>query len=78
MDTKTIRKACEIAGGISALARKIGVKPPTVHQWVTGDRPVPAKRAPQIEKATGGAVLRESLCPDVFGSPTRRRAEKAA
>lgn len=46
------------------MARLLGVKPPTVHQWVTGSRPVPANVAPAVEAASGGAVRRQDLRPD--------------
>lgn len=57
--------ACKKVGGQAALSRLLGVSPPTVNQWVNGDRPVPAERCPSIEKATGGAVRCEELRPDV-------------
>lgn len=62
---KSIRKAVEHAGGISALARGLGVTPPTVHQWLKGQRPIPAERCPAIERLTGRAVTCEQLRPDV-------------
>lgn len=66
MNEKTaIAKACELAGGLSSLARLIGVKPPTVHQWTTGERSVPLIRCFQIERATSGAVRCKDLRPDV-------------
>jgi DNA-binding transcriptional regulator YdaS (Cro superfamily) len=46
---------------VSALARCVGVKPPTVHQWLTGLRPVPSLKAPLIEHETG--VSRWDLRP---------------
>ncbi|RMH96421.1 transcriptional regulator, partial [Stutzerimonas nitrititolerans] len=39
------------------------VSPPTVSQWCSGSRPVPAGRALQIEKITAGKVRRDLLCP---------------
>lgn len=65
MMKQAIQKACDIAGGQSALARMLGVKPPSVNEWVKGHRPIPAERCPTIEKATGGAVRCEDLRPDV-------------
>lgn len=47
------------------MARLVGVKPPTVHQWVTADRPIPAERCPDIERATNGTVTCEELRPDL-------------
>lgn len=70
MDQKDlVAKAAELLGGIAALAVAIGVKPPTVYQWLNGTRPVPAKQCPRIERATGGAVTAEQLRPDVFLPP---------
>lgn len=67
MNTKTItaiQKASEIVGGKSALARLVGVRPPTVQQWANGSRPVAPDRCIDIERVTGGAVTRSDLRPD--------------
>ncbi|MDD3355270.1 helix-turn-helix domain-containing protein [Zoogloea sp.] len=72
MDTHpSISVAIKTIGSLSALARSIGVKPPTVHQWQTGRRPIPAERCPDIERATGGAVRCEDLRPDVDWATVR-------
>lgn len=63
-----ILRAAEIVGSQAALARVIGVKPPTVNQWANGERPVPATLCRAVEAATGGAVTAEQLRPDVFGT----------
>jgi DNA-binding transcriptional regulator YdaS (Cro superfamily) len=65
MDTSAIERACDIAGGQAALARKIGVHVSFPNQWVKGRRPVPAERCPSIEKATARQVTCEQLRPDV-------------
>ena len=65
-------RAAQIVGGISALARKVGVKPPTVHEWKTGASRVPAERCPLIEEATGGVVMVEELRPDISWHVVRR------
>lgn len=52
-------------GAKAALARVCKAHPPDVRDWETGARQVPDKRAPAIEKATGGAVPCEVLCPEV-------------
>lgn len=62
--TNAVAKAAEIVGSKAELARLAGVKPPTVHQWLNDERPVPPARAIQIERATGGQVSRRELCPD--------------
>jgi DNA-binding transcriptional regulator YdaS (Cro superfamily) len=63
MEPKPIVKACAAVGGISRLAGVLRVTPPTVSQWVSGRRQIPAERCPEIEKATG--VTCEELRPDV-------------
>ncbi|WP_323120012.1 transcriptional regulator [Burkholderia alba] len=62
--TLAIRKACDLVGGKAALARLLGVKPPTVQQWANGARPVAVDRCVAIERATKGAVSRIELRPD--------------
>jgi len=60
-----VRHAAEIVGGITSLAQKIDVTAPTVHQWITGERRVPAERCIDIEDATSGLVTAERLRPDI-------------
>lgn len=60
-----IKRACSAVGGQAALARLLGVSTPTVNQWVSGKRRVPAERCPAIEKSTSGEVTCEQLRPDV-------------
>lgn len=64
---KPIKKAIDAAGGVTRLAEKLGVSKQLVHQWGAGIRPVPAHRCIAIEDASGGAVSRYDLRPDVFG-----------
>ena len=80
MNTKSaIRKACCHVGTQSKLAALLGVSVPTVNQWVHGNRPIPAERCPEIEKATGGAVRCEELRPDVDWAYLRKsNSEEAA
>jgi DNA-binding transcriptional regulator YdaS (Cro superfamily) len=59
-----ISTAAEICGGFSALARALRVSGPTVHEWNSRRRHVPAARCVQIEQATGGVVRRWDLRPD--------------
>ena len=54
------------------LARRLGVTPGAVHQWVTGATVLTAERAIEIEKATQGAVTCEELRPDVDWAYLRR------
>ena len=60
-----VAKACTESGGVTSLARKIGVAASVVSQWLSGHRKVPVARVIEIEKATAGAVRCEDLRPDV-------------
>lgn len=64
MINSAIEKAAQLIGSKAKLACLIGVKPPTVQQWLNGDRPVPIDRAVQIEAATNGEVTRKDLRPN--------------
>src|SRR5262245_35248177 len=49
-------------GGVSELARKIGISQPSVSNWTR----VPADRVPIVEAVSG--VNRKILRPDLFGN----------
>ena len=66
-----LRKAIEVCGSQSELARRIGGKVRTGHIYHWLRSAVPAERCPEIEQATGGQVTRYELRPDVFGEPPR-------
>ncbi|MEG0922803.1 MAG: helix-turn-helix domain-containing protein [Comamonas sp.] len=68
----SILKAVELVGGVTAFAKALGVRPPTISQWLRGQRPVPAERCPAIERLTQRAVTCEQLRPDVEWSVLRR------
>lgn len=57
------REASRLLGSQAEMARRLRVKAPTVNQWCSGERSVPAKRALQIEALTEGAINRADLCP---------------
>ena len=57
-----LQEAIRAVGGITELARRIGISQPSVSNW---DR-IPAERVLSIESATG--VNRAILRPDLFGS----------
>lgn len=67
--SEPVLRAVSIAGGQSALARKLGVSQTTVWKWLNGIRKVPGPRAREIERMTGGRVTAEEL------RPTRERGE---
>lgn len=54
-------EAIRVAGGVGALARKIGISQPSVSNWSR----VPAERVLSVEAATG--VGRATLRPDLYG-----------
>ena len=64
-----ICRAVKACGGQKKLADAIGVSPSFVHQWVTGQRPVPARWCAAIEAATSNTVTKSELCPAVFMPP---------
>lgn len=70
MDALT--RAKNAAGGPSALAKKLGLKPQGVSQWTQ----VPAKHALAVEELTG--VSRHDLRPDIYGPAPRRPRRKEA
>jgi DNA-binding transcriptional regulator YdaS (Cro superfamily) len=53
---ETIRKAVSSVGGVTVLARTIGVTPVSVHTWLRGGTQLQARHAAAIQDATGGAV----------------------
>jgi TorA maturation chaperone TorD/DNA-binding transcriptional regulator YdaS (Cro superfamily) len=54
-------EAIRVAGGVGALARKIGISQPSVSNWSR----IPAERVLAVEAATG--VDRSALRPDLYG-----------
>jgi len=61
---EALKIAVDIFGTEKNLAGQLGVRPPTVNQWLSGVRPVPPKRAIQIEAITHGSSKKEDLCPN--------------
>jgi TorA maturation chaperone TorD len=57
-------EAIRVAGGVGALARKIGISQPSVSNWAR----VPAERVLSVEAATG--VSRTMLRPDLYAQST--------
>ncbi|MDC0003775.1 helix-turn-helix domain-containing protein [Porticoccaceae bacterium] len=60
-----LERAINICGGQTALAKKIGVTPQAVQQWVSSGA-LPPKRVLQVELATNRRVSRVELCPDLY------------
>ena len=61
MRDQGLTEAIRVAGGVGALARKIGISQPSVSNWER----VPSDRVVVVESATG--VPRAILRPDLFG-----------
>jgi TorA maturation chaperone TorD len=61
MRDQGLQEAIRAVGGVSELARRIGISQPSISNW---DR-VPAERVLSVEAATG--VARMVLRPDLFG-----------
>jgi len=62
MRDQGLQQAIDIVGGVSELARRIGISQPSVSNW---DR-VPAERVISVEAATG--LDRMLLRPDLYGA----------
>ena len=60
---EAVIQAAKILGSQAELARLLSVRAPTVSQWCSGERPIPAPRAVEIENLTKGEVSRRDLCP---------------
>lgn len=52
-------------GGKKRLAISLGVAPSYLSRLISGDRAITAERALKVEQATGGAVTRHDLRPDI-------------
>ena len=59
--------AVAAVGSQTELARRIGCSQVFVHQMQHGTRKVSPRLCLPIERATGGAVTRYDLRPDIFG-----------
>lgn len=70
------KEASRLLGSQAEMARRLRVKAPTVNQWCSGKRAVPARLAIEIEVLTGGAVDRASLCPAFPWSQIQSSANK--
>lgn len=70
MTTHAIERAAQLAGGQSALARKLGCTPQAVSKMCSTGK-VPAERVLAIESAVDGAVTRHELRPDIY--PTEQQ-----
>lgn len=70
MRDQGLQEAIRAAGGVSELARRLGISQPSVSNW---DR-IPAERVLSVEAATG--VTRSVLRPDLFDARSNRRVDE--
>lgn len=58
----------QLLGGVTAVARLLGIKPPSVHSWISDGIPEPRliALAGQIELRSGGRFSRRERWPDRF------------
>ena len=61
-----LERAIDYFGTAAELAKHLGIKSQSIHQWRTGRARVTAERAIDIERVTGGVVRREHLRPDLY------------
>ncbi len=59
---EALHRAIDLAGGVRALARRLGITPQAISQW----KRVPAARVLAVERATSGTVARTMLRPDLY------------
>jgi len=57
-----LQHAITVVGGEAALAQILGVTTQAISKW----RRCPPRRVVAVERATGGIVRRERLCPEIF------------
>ena len=53
---ETIKQAIHIVGGVTQLARQIGVSQQAIHLWKAGKTQIMARHAAAVEDATQGRV----------------------
>jgi len=78
---KAIERAIQVFGSQAAMASALGIKQPTISEWLRGERRVPAERCPEIERETrrrGQPVLCEELRPDVAWDVLREQVDEGA
>jgi DNA-binding transcriptional regulator YdaS (Cro superfamily) len=63
-------EAIQIAGGLRALGRALGIRHQIISHWK--DRRVPAERVLELEHITG--VSRHDLRPDIYPREKQKRA----
>jgi TorA maturation chaperone TorD len=70
MPDRGLQEAIRAAGGVTELARRVGISQPSVSKW----QRIPAERIAAVEAVTG--VARTILRPDLYGNTRTRDAEE--
>jgi len=68
----TLKTAISLIGGVTKLARALGVSNQAVHGWMTGAFDMKARHAAKIEELTGGRVEAGAICRELV----ERRQDK--
>jgi DNA-binding transcriptional regulator YdaS (Cro superfamily) len=59
-----LRRAVELVGSQTAVARLLGVSQPSVWKWLSKEKPLPAEHVLAMEAATG--ISKHELRPDIY------------
>jgi DNA-binding transcriptional regulator YdaS (Cro superfamily) len=65
-------------GAKATMARRLGITKTWMSLLISGRQKCGPELAVEIEKATGGAVTRESLRPDLFGNGAKNEVVQAS
>lgn len=59
-----LKRAVALLGSQAAMARLLGLKQPSVWNWIDKGKPLPAQHVLKVEAATG--IPKEDLRPDIY------------
>ena len=74
---ETIKKAVHEVGGVTALARSVGVSTQAIHLWLNGQTQLQARFAAAIQDATGGEVSAYDIGRECAAIAERDRAARS-
>jgi DNA-binding transcriptional regulator YdaS (Cro superfamily) len=75
---RTLRKAISIVGGVSALARAVGVSNQAVYGWLSGQYEMMARHAAVIEDLTQGQVMAGDIGRELIAMRHQRMKDEGA
>lgn len=70
---KPLLKIVKEIGSVSELAALVGVSQPTVSNWLSGRKAIPATKVRLLVELSNGKVSEEDLRPDVFYKPKSKQ-----